>query len=73
MRIQLVGKFIGKLTILLGLSMVFPLLWALYYREAASSAFFISIAITIAAGIVFCYFVIRIQRTLCGSVKGLRW
>ncbi len=53
MRIQLVGKFVGKLTILLGLSMVFPLLWALYYQEAASSAFCISIGITIAAGIVF--------------------
>jgi len=50
MHIQLVGKFLGKLAVLLGISMVFPLLWAVYYQEHIISAFAASIAVTICGG-----------------------
>ncbi len=51
MRIQLVGSFLGKIMVLLGIAMVFPMLWAIYYQEHIIPAFAGSIGIAVCAGV----------------------
>jgi len=49
---NIVLNTLGNLLLFLGISMIFPLLYALYYHEKAINAFILSIIITITAGIV---------------------
>lgn len=50
MRIKVVLHYLGLLTTFIGLSMLLPLGWSLYYREADSPAFLISLGITVSFG-----------------------
>jgi hypothetical protein len=47
MRWRYIVNVVGILTLFLGLTMVFPLMAALYYRDASVSSILISIGITI--------------------------
>jgi len=50
MRIKVVLHYLGLLTALIGLSMLLPLGWSLYYREPDSLAFLVSLGITMGFG-----------------------
>ncbi len=52
MRINVVIKSLGYLLIIIGGSMILPLLWALYYQEPDVNAFLISAPITIIIGFI---------------------
>jgi trk system potassium uptake protein TrkH len=52
MRIKVVIHYLGLLVTGLGLMMLLPLGWSLYHHEPVSSAFAISIAITISVGLL---------------------
>ena len=52
MKHNIVLNTLGSILLFLGISMIFPLLYALYYHEKATSAFIISMIITIAVGIL---------------------
>jgi len=49
---NIVLNTLGSLLLFLGTSMIFPLLYALYYHEKATSAFIISMIITVTVGII---------------------
>lgn len=52
MKHNIVLNTLGSLLLFLGISMIFPLLYALYYHEKATSAFIISMIITVTIGIL---------------------
>ena len=52
MKHNIVLNTLGSLLLFLGTSMIFPLLYALYYHEKATSAFIISMIITVTVGII---------------------
>jgi trk system potassium uptake protein len=52
MRWRYIVNVVGILTLFLGLTMVFPLMAALYYRDASVSSILISMGITIFSGIL---------------------
>jgi len=49
---NIVLNTLGSILLFLGISMIFPLLYALYYHEKATSAFIISMIITVTVGIL---------------------
>jgi len=49
---KIVLNTLGSILLFLGISMIFPLLYALYYHEKATSAFIISMIITVTVGIL---------------------
>jgi len=49
---NIVLNTLGSILLFLGISMIFPLLYALYYHEKAISAFIISMIITVTVGIL---------------------
>jgi len=51
-RYKIVLNTLGKLLFFLGLSMLFPLLYAIYYQEPAINAFILSMAITSLSGLL---------------------
>ncbi|NPV27977.1 MAG: TrkH family potassium uptake protein [Firmicutes bacterium] len=57
MNISLVINLIGKSLIFLGLTMIFPLFWAIYYQGPDQFALLFSIVITLTSGLVVCYVV----------------
>ena len=61
MRWRYILSIIGILTLFLGLSMVFPLLVGLYYRDQSVMPFLKSMAVTVGAGF-FLYIVFRRQK-----------
>ncbi len=52
MRYKIVLNTLGNLLFYLGLSMVFPLLYAIYYKEPTIKAFILSLIITVIAGVL---------------------
>jgi trk system potassium uptake protein TrkH len=52
MRVKVVIHYLGLLMAGLGLTMLFPLGWSLYHGEPVSSAFAISIGITVGSGLL---------------------
>ena len=52
MRIKVVLHYLGLLMTGLGLTMLFPLGWSLYYGEPVSSAFALSVGITTGSGLL---------------------
>lgn len=52
MKHNIVLNTLGSILLFLGISMIFPLLYALYYHEKATSAFIISMIITVTVGIL---------------------
>ena len=52
MRIKVVVHYLGLLITGLGLAMLFPLGWSLYHGEPVSSAFAISIGVTVGSGLL---------------------
>ncbi len=54
MNLQAVGNLLGRLLVIVGLSMLLPLLWALHYQGPDVKAFFLSIIITLGAGVCLC-------------------
>jgi trk system potassium uptake protein TrkH len=52
MRIKVVLHYLGLLVTGLGLTMLFPLGWSLYYGEPTSPAFAISLGITVGSGLL---------------------
>ncbi|MBE9581942.1 MAG: TrkH family potassium uptake protein, partial [Proteobacteria bacterium] len=58
MRIRYTLHLVGILTIFLGLTMVFPLLFGLFYQDESVGPLFKSIAVTLGSGAVL-YFVFR--------------
>ena len=52
MRWRYILKVVGILTIFFGLTMVFPLLWELYYQDQSISPFLKSMALTLGAGVL---------------------
>ena len=52
MKYNIVLNTLGSILLFLGISMIFPLLYALYYHEKAISAFIISMIITVTVGIL---------------------
>lgn len=52
MKYNIVLNTLGSILLFLGISMIFPLLYALYYHEKATSAFIISMIITVTVGIL---------------------
>ena len=52
MKHNIVLNTLGSILLFLGISMIFPLLYALYYHEKAISAFIISMIITVTVGIL---------------------
>ncbi len=55
MHLKTILNLLGKMLIVLSLAMLFPLFWALYYREGDLKAFYLSIAITFLTGIVLVF------------------
>lgn len=58
MRIRYTLHVVGILTLFLGLTMVFPLLFGLYYQDESVVPFLKSIAVTLGSGLVL-YFLFR--------------
>ncbi|MCK5428691.1 MAG: TrkH family potassium uptake protein [Anaerolineales bacterium] len=56
MRIKVVLNYLGMLLAMVGLFMVIPLIWSIYYNETDTNAFLISVAITAGSGAVLWYF-----------------
>lgn len=57
MRIKLVFNILGKLLLIIGASMFFPLLWSLYYQEKdALPIFYAMICTLFAGGVLYCSF-----------------
>jgi len=56
LRLNLILRALGLLSLILAGAMVFPLLWALVYREGDLLAFIISIGVTGTAGLGMLYF-----------------
>ncbi len=57
MRWRFILNIVGILNIFLGLSMVFPLLWAIYYKDQSVISFSISMVITVICGfLLFIFF-----------------
>ncbi|MBT8363259.1 MAG: TrkH family potassium uptake protein, partial [Deltaproteobacteria bacterium] len=52
MRWRFILKIIGVLTLFFGLTMIFPLLVGLYYRDASLIPLIISMGITVSAGLI---------------------
>ena len=52
MRWQYVLHIIGALVACIGMTMIFPILWGLYYSDGTASPMAISMAITIASGVL---------------------
>lgn len=52
MRKNVVFHYLGLLIVILGFSMVLPLAWSLYYREADSLAFAVSIGLSVVPGLL---------------------
>jgi trk system potassium uptake protein TrkH len=52
MRWRYILKVVGILTIFFGLTMVFPLLWELYYQDQSISPLLKSMALTLGAGVL---------------------
>ncbi|MBE3093956.1 MAG: TrkH family potassium uptake protein, partial [Actinobacteria bacterium] len=52
MRYNVVLNTLGSLLFFLGLSMLFPLLYAIYYQETVINAFLLSMAITSLSGLL---------------------
>lgn len=57
MNYRLVGNILGKLITIVGLSMIFPLLWDLWHQEGVVSPFLYSIIITVGIGTGLAIFV----------------
>ncbi len=57
MNFRLVGNILGKLIIIIGISMTFPLFWDLIYGEGVIMPFLISCLITISIGLMLFLFV----------------
>ncbi|MEN3005160.1 TrkH family potassium uptake protein [Dehalobacterium formicoaceticum] len=56
MRFQLVFSILGKILLIIGGCMVFPLLWSLYYHEKDVLGLFYAMMSTILAGGLLCFF-----------------
>lgn len=56
MRIRVVLHYLGLVLVAVGLLMIFPLAWSLYYREPDIIPFIVSIGITIGSGLILTFF-----------------
>jgi len=55
MRIRVVLHYLGLVLVAVGLLMIFPLAWSLYYREPDIIPFIISIGITVGSGLILTF------------------
>jgi trk system potassium uptake protein TrkH len=56
MRFKVVFNYLGLLLTMVGLFMVIPLIWSIYHDETDTTAFLISMAITVGSGATLWYF-----------------
>ncbi|MCF7953390.1 MAG: TrkH family potassium uptake protein [Spirochaetales bacterium] len=56
MKFKLVSRVLGLLSVLISLSMIWPLLWSLHYQGTDTQAFLISIAVGIGSGLLMFLF-----------------
>ena len=71
MNLQAVSNLLGRLLVLVGLSMLLPLLCALHYQGPDVKAFVLSIIVTVGAGFLLCFWT-KSGRSVTAKVSSLR-
>ncbi len=71
MRWRFILKIIGVLTLFFGLTMIFPLLVGLYYRDANLIPLLISMGITAAAGLIFYFIFFKAEAEIISQREGM--
>jgi trk system potassium uptake protein len=71
MRLQYTLFVVGILTVFVGLTMIFPLLFSLYYQDGSTTPLMQSMAVTLACGVVFCALFRRFKGEAMGHREGM--
>jgi len=71
MRLQYTLFVVGILTVFLGLTMVFPLLFGFYYQDGSTTPLIQSIAITLASGLILCAIFRRFKGEVMSHREGM--